>query len=717
MKAKKYIPIFSVFVLFLWFSLTGCSGGDDGGPEKGSDSSNSALSPFTSSEALERYLKDGLRLNAGATNLTDTVPSSGEDADAATGSGDSASGVSFSQTNLQEEGVDEGDIIKTDGRYLYVVPKDTKNNPQSLEESTTVSDGELGIRVLELASSPPSAVEVGVIPLQNQQNRVDDLYLHHGRGEGKPDLLITIGGQASDGWHNWFTPWFWLTGTTEVAFFNVNSPAAAEPVIRITLDGQLIASRRIGDTLYLVTRYTPNLPGYNTYPMTNEEQRANESILANATLGDLLPHWAVNGQTKGDLIGAEDCYLPPLDKYKKEQPTLITVTALDLNAPDNPVSRCVAGPTETVYVSMEALYLATTRFAYQIPVSLTESNGAGIEENLDGVPPETTDLHKFNLTENGTVYRGSGSVQGHLGWEKDKKPFRMSHYEGILRIATSLGDTWNLTATTRLTLLREEDPDATVSTLQEIAHIDGIGKAGERLYAVRFVGPRGYLVTFRVTDPLYILDLSDPENPAQLGELHIDGYSDYLHPIGDNFLLGIGKDAVPDSTSDDLGGRGAWYQGVKLVLFDISDLANPREVAAQVIGKRGTESDVLYDHHAFGFLPPVNDGEAARLALPIRLHDTPSGSDPSQPWYRYYWTHTGLYLFDIFTDGRPDQEASIEERGRIIVEQRSETNTDFWYWNDSKDRAVLLEDSVHYIHDGQVWSAAWDATTETIGPQ
>ncbi|MCP4692304.1 MAG: hypothetical protein GY859_29940, partial [Desulfobacterales bacterium] len=176
-----------------------------------------------------------------------------------------------------------------------------------------------------------------------------------------------------------------------------------------------------------------------------------------------------------------------------------------------------------------------------------------------------TDLHKFNLTENGPVYRGSGSAPGNLGWEEDKKPFRMSHYNGVMRVATSLGDDWSGTSTTRLTLLRE-NPAATGDVLEEISHIDGIGEAGERLYAVRFLGARAYMVTFRVTDPVYVFDLSDPENPLQKGELHIDGYSDYLHPIGETLLLGIGKDAVPDDGSNDFGGRGAWYQGVKLSL-------------------------------------------------------------------------------------------------------------------------------------------------------
>jgi len=294
----------------------------------------------------------------------------------------------------------------------------------------------------------------------------------------------------------------------------------------------------------------------------------------------------------------------------------------------------------------------------------------------------------------------------------------MSEHEDVLRIATSLGETWVGNSTTMLTLLRENS-DGTVPALKEISHIDGIGKPGESLYAVRFAGDLAYMVTFRVTDPLYIFDLSDPLNPVQAGELQIDGYSDYLHPIGENLLLGMGKDAVPDTSSIDFGGRGAWYQGVKLALFDISNPADPRQVDSLVIGKRGTESHALYDHHALAYLPPEGD-RPARLALPVELRDTmpsvPYG-DPANPWFRYAWTHTGLYMFDIHTGDLPGHETGIEKRGAMIVAERPDESHDDWYWCWPTDRAVILGDSAHYVHGGEVWSATWGLGTDLVGPE
>ena len=184
-------------------------------------------------------------------------------------------------------------------------------------------------------------------------------------------------------------------------------------------------------------------------------------------------------------------------------------------------------------------------------------------------------------------------------------------------MASSLGETWNETSTTRLTLLRESGD----GLFAETAHVDNIGEPGERLYAVRYTGNRAYLVTFRVTDPLYVFDLSDPFVPVKAGELHIQGYSDYLQPLSDTRLLGIGKDAVADVASTHFGGRGAWYQGVKLSLFDVADPSKPAELSSVIIGKRGTGTDAIMDHHAVTFLPAAPD-RPARLALPIRKHDT-----------------------------------------------------------------------------------------------
>ncbi|MCP4690221.1 MAG: hypothetical protein GY859_19365, partial [Desulfobacterales bacterium] len=402
---------------------------------------SASLTAFESEEALAAYLKKGMSENAGRFNYWRPDPlffSPFVAADAGEGGGDASSSVSFSTTNLQEVGVDEADIIKTDGRYLYIAPNEYGGVYSALGTpfsqfggEATPGDSSAEIGVFEISDNPPASTKVGAIPLSDHQNSVEGLYLLTDRGEDKPDLLVTIGGQAQNYRGYWCDPWFWMSGVTEVGLYNAADPLHVEAVVLITLDGQLISSRRIGDVLYVVTRYTPGLEGFDPHPAEGGEE-ANNAALEGADLSDLLPAYSLDGQSQGSMVRAQGCYLPPHEENVIPEPSLITVTAIPLSDPGNPISQTITGPTETIYASADTLYLATTRYEYTAPTADPDLPGASTSVGADiwTPPPETTDLHKFNLTENGPVYRGSGSAPGNLGWEEDKKPFRMSHYNG-----------------------------------------------------------------------------------------------------------------------------------------------------------------------------------------------------------------------------------------------------------------------------------------------
>jgi len=675
------------------------------------------LIPFTSDTEIKGFLKRALR------NITEPwtdVFGGGAYAPAPPGppapepEGDAfESAQTVSGTNLQEEKVDEADLIKTDGSYLYIAPLylgDTyRPVPDFLGTGNPSGDqAEPEIRVLRLAENPPSAVPVGGIPLDRHETVVNGLYLLSRQNTDSKNLLVTIGGRPEDLWGFWGMPYIWNSGKTEVVLYDVEAPATPRLVTRLALDGFLISSRMVGNTLYLVTRFTPKPVGYDFHPYWEDDQATNEILLEWTGLPELLPQFSVNGIYRGPLINTDHCYRTRESNTEYTTPNIITVTAIDIHDPENPVSRSFIGNAETFYMSANSLYIADTVYH--------GGTYAGIPE-LDAYTRSTT-IHKFALEPEGPEYRGTGSVPGNLGWEADKKPFRMSERGEILRIASSIGRTSDGSASTRLTMLKETEAESD-QLLSETAHIDGIGEEGERLYAVRYAGRYGYLVTFRVTDPLYIFDLSDPENPIQVGELHIDGYSDYLHPISETLLLGIGKDAVPATTATDFGGRGAWYQGVKLSLFDISNPADPREVDSEIIGKRGTESDVLYDHHALAYLPPGN-GRPARLALPVQLHEASDGMS-TYPWEYFEWTHTGLYMFDIEAPSlgglNNAETGDIRPRGRIVAEHSSEEGPYFRWGFGWTDRAVIQGEAVHYIHNTGVWSANWGAGESGRGPQ
>jgi uncharacterized secreted protein with C-terminal beta-propeller domain len=236
---------------------------------------------------------------------------------------------------------------------------------------------------------------------------------------------------------------------------------------------------------------------------------------------------------------------------------MLSVLTLDAGDPRPGPAATVIGAGDLVYASTSNLYVTSS-------VWHADSRNAGAT---------TTDIHKFAIDDAvRTTYEASGRVTGRL-----LNAFSMSELDGNLRVA-STDDT---TQESAVTVLRQKD-----GALEQIGAVGGLGKT-ERIYAVRFLGDRGYVVTFRQTDPLYVLDLTDPAAPVVKGELKIPGYSAYLQPVGDHRLLGIGQDATDT-------GR---VQGTQLSLFDVADPANPTRVADIVVPFGHSEAES--DHHAF----------------------------------------------------------------------------------------------------------------------
>jgi uncharacterized secreted protein with C-terminal beta-propeller domain len=233
-------------------------------------------------------------------------------------------------------------------------------------------------------------------------------------------------------------------------------------------------------------------------------------------------------------------------------------------------SDSVAGDGKIVYASTTGLYVATELWADRA----TQTPQQGVK----------TALHKFDIARSGsTTYSGSGEVSGFL-----LNQWSLSERRGVLRVASTEAATqWDV-----------PDSESFVTTLDErsnklvaIGRVGGLG-SGERVYAVRFVDDVGYVVTFRQVDPLYTLDLSNPARPRVLGELKISGYSAYLHPIGDDLLLGIGQDATEQGRT----------LGTQLSLFDVSDLRRPARLQRRTLPAAYSEAE--FEHHAFLYWPP-----------------------------------------------------------------------------------------------------------------
>ncbi|HLD77925.1 MAG TPA: beta-propeller domain-containing protein, partial [archaeon] len=220
---------------------------------------------------------------------------------------------------------------------------------------------------------------------------------------------------------------------------------------------------------------------------------------------------------------------------------------------------------------------------------------------------------------------------------------------------------------------------------------------GERIYAARFIEDRAYLVTFVQIDPLFVIDLSDPAAPKLLGELKIPGYSDYLHPLDDSHLIGIGKEATPV----DEGGRAfAFPEGLKVAIFDVTDVANPRVASSMTLGAAGSNSEALQDHHAFLF-----DPERQLLVLPAQLTKLPEGASGPHVYGEPDWQ--GALVFRATAD-------SLELRGRVTHDSASAEKPDYWYWSGGTAirRSLTIGDTLYTVSSSLVKASALSDLSE-----
>lgn len=215
-----------------------------------------------------------------------------------------------------------------------------------------------------------------------------------------------------------------------------------------------------------------------------------------------------------------------------------------------------------------------------------------------------------------------------------------------------------------------------------------IGKPGEIVYAMRSFGDHAYVVTFDRIDPLYAINFSNPADPYIAGELEVTGVSDYLHPVGENLLLGVGRDAIFDEARNL-----TWFQGVKVELFDVSDPTNLRSLGSEVIGKRGSSTTLSFDTRGIAF---SHDENGIRFGIPVKMHDKPIGPANTDALNQYYsWTHTGLYVYQIET--QPNTDASLSRLGIL--------KTDIGEANVRYDRGVIDGDAVYYLHNYHMFSS------------
>jgi hypothetical protein len=504
-----------------------------------------------------------------------------------------APGEDFSTTNNQEIGVDEPDVVKTDGSTVFAFARGA-------------------IQAVDVRGEQPRVL--GTLPLPgvyDAQLLIDGDRALLSWSQGSAGVIAAQEPAIAP------APYPYRPRTV-LAEVDISRPQSMRILRTLTVDGTLVSSRLTGSTARVVLSTTPRaLVGRPVAGIARVSRRRAAAWLPSAVFRNVRRHT----KRRRALSHCRATRHPKTFSGLE----MLTVLTIDLAKGLEPVdSDSVMSTGDTVYASDKALYVATQRFRPAL--------WSGEDADVSGT---TTEIHKFDISDpDDTRYRGSGQVPGFL-----LSQFAMSERAGVLRVASTMVPPWSPSAPasseSQVATLAERD-----GRLAQLGRVGGLGK-GERIYAVRFIDDTGYVVTFRQVDPLYTVDVSDPAAPKVVGELKVLGYSAYLHPAGDDLLIGIGQDATEDG----------FRSGAQISLFDVSDPAAPARLQQQVIG--AGSSSVEYDHHAFLWWP------ATRLAvLPVSLYSPPERDPDGRPGPCCADTFVGAIGFGITRD-------AIAEAGRV----------------------------------------------------
>jgi inhibitor of cysteine peptidase len=504
--------------------------------------------------------------------------------------------------------VDEADIVKTDGEYIYLVS---------------------GQKVIIVKAYPPEQAQVlSEIKLEGIAIGIfvngDRLVVFEEETPYYGDVRLGPTGE-------FYMPSiaYYTSPKTYIKVYDVSDRENPRLQRELSADGQYVSSRMIGDYAYVVINE----------PVYGEDDEPS------------LPRIYSGGSEKE--IPATDIYCCNVSDYYYMYTTIMAINTQNDDQKAT-YATMLLGASSNLYVSLDNIYLT-------FPVWGGDVGGS-----------QRTSVHRIHIAGNNMTYVASGEAPGMV-----LNQFSMDEYDGYFRVATT---TYGQTTQNNVYIL---DMDLNITgSLENLA-------PGETIYSARFMGERGYLVTFKQVDPLFVIDLKDPYGPEVLGYLKVTGYSDYLHPYDETHIIGIGKE-----TTD--AGEFAWYQGVKISLFDVTDVSNPREISKVEIGDRGTDSPVLWDHKAFLF-----DKSRNLLVMPILVAEVDQSEYPQGvPSWAYgepVWQ--GAYAFDVSLD------QGIQLKGRIThIESPADLEQDYYYSYSafSVERSLYIADVLYTISDAKI---------------
>ncbi|MEN9596521.1 MAG: hypothetical protein RL236_955 [Pseudomonadota bacterium] len=555
-----------------------------------------------------------------------------------------ATPVSHSDTNIQVAGVDESDSVKVaDDGYIYQI----HNNQIRVIK---------GFPIVELS-------ETATIKFADENFYPTGIYVQNGKlvvlgstwkmlntPQVQPVVSSKMAMPIGGIWWGGYIP---QTSQTRAFIFDMSDHANPKSVRDVAIDGDYLDSRRIGDVLYFVARTYPR------YYMMGSNVR--NAFLMKTT--EMLPTIidTKKGKTATRTMSVTDLsYLPDF-----VEPDYVVVASLNLQNPDKALTtKAYLGAGELVYSSLNNLYLSASKYNFD-------------NSTADAIPQDivSTQIYKFNIDKGAVNFAAVGQVPGTA-----LNRFSMDEHGDYFRIATTTQNWANGTNTSTNALFVLD------KTMQTVGELENLAK-GERIYSTRFMGNRCYIVTFKQVDPLFAIDLSVPEKPFVAGELKIPGYSEYLHPYDENHLIGFGHDA----TTYNYGyGDVSIPLGLKMALFDVSDMNSPKELYSVKIGDKGTNTPLTYDAKALYW-----DAEKKLFGFPVDLHELPKGSDSANPSVYGTPVWQGAYIYEVTPEKGFNLKAKLSQIPADVSPVKDATNL-------FVDRILRIENNLYTLSNNQL---------------
>lgn len=558
------------------------------------------------------------------------------------GTGTTVTEYEYSTTNTQVTGVDESDVIKNDGEHIYMI----KGKSVRIVKAYPVSElDELPMIDYEGTSFTPTQLYVDV----------------------DNEILVVIGNEPGEEGECIYYPWYsthiWprpcyapRSTFTRVYIYDISDTLNISEQRTIKIEAQYLQSRKVGNYLYIIMNEDP------PYDILDDEVTDSRVILP------IYHDSSIHADDEGDAVC--DCtdiaYFPGYT-----EPNYLVITAIPVNMPDQDIGTAlILGKSQQVYASTQNLYVTTTSYVDESWPSASPIN-PDVLIPLDLRSTEGIMIYKFSFNEDEINYSGKGKVPGTI-----INQFSMDEHEYIydaeaneyFRIATTISsprssNVYILGPNMKLVGVLEED----------IA-------MGENIRSVRFIGDKGYIVTFRVIDPFFVITLADPTAPEVLGELKIPGYTTYLHPYDENHILGFGRDVVNNFEME-----------VKISLFDVTDVSNPVEEDKLEIGWRRSDSELLSNHKAFMFIKSRNI-----MAFPITVTEPKHDSS-----YQYQYIFQGAYICS-FDDSDPDNINILSEADITHYDEGKFPSSNLSPLEDSIKRITYIDDYYYTISSSKV---------------